>query len=327
MKKLFALIAILGLAVGVSFGQSLEGFQEAFEDFAANMAGSLALNSAIGSNWSDAYIGGFPHFGVGLSVGAAFTGADNADELFAAMGASLPSELESLGVPIPAAGATFKIGLPILPIDIGLKAGLIPQSVGDSIRSATGASIDYKNVGIQIRYAVLKQNIVMPNVSIGVAYNYQKASVIAPTGISGQSFTVETDQGSTNVSVSDPDLSLDWSSNTVDFTIQASKQFLFFIPYVGLGYTVGKSSVEGGLNATVGTDYAGGVDALNSYFAANGGPTISDQGFTYSADATDPVFRIYGGFSLRILIDLDTQVMYVPASKAFAASLTTRFQL
>jgi hypothetical protein len=333
MRKIIVAVAILGLVAGAAFGQTLEGFQTAFENFSGDMASSLALNSVTGSNWSDAYIGGFPHFGVGLAVGAAFASPESASTLFDAMGATLPAELESLGVPIPAAGATLKIGLPFLPMDIGLKAGYIPPSVGDKLLSATGVAAEYTNAGIQLRYAVIKQNILLPNISIGASYNYQKGSVKASTGIGSQSFTVTTDEGTdaTTVSVSNPDLALAWVSNTFDFTIQASKRILFLIPYVGAGYTIGTSSVDGGVSATVNTTYDGsygfGIDGLNNFFAANGGPVISDQGFTYSASANAPIFRVYGGLSLRILIDLDAQVMYVPATKALGGSVTTRIQL
>jgi hypothetical protein len=38
----------------------------------------MAAESSLGNNWSDAYVGGFPHFGIGLvlndgKLGLAFT--------------------------------------------------------------------------------------------------------------------------------------------------------------------------------------------------------------------------------------------------------------
>jgi hypothetical protein len=328
MRKFIAIAAVILLAVSGAFAQvNLSDFQSAFEGFAADMAGTLAVNSTIGSNWSDAYIGGFPHFGVGATVGAAFASADSAKTLFEATGGSLPSEFDKLGVPIPAAVLTAKIGIPFLPIDVGVKGGFIPPSVGEALNKSSGMTVDYKNFGIQARYAIIKQNIALPNVSVGVAYNYQAGSIKAPSGIGSQTFNVATDQGATTISASDPKVSLDWTSNIFDFTLQVSKKFLFIIPYAGAGLSVGKSTVEGGVASAVTTSYTGGVDALNSWFEANGGPSIEDQGFTYSAEATKPAFRLYGGFSLRILVDLDLQAMYVPATKSLGASATLRFQL
>lgn len=328
MKRSIIIVSILALLSVGAFAQvTLSDFQSSFEGFASDMVGTLAVNSTIGSNWSDAYIGGFPHFGAGIAVGAAFANADSAKALFSAMGGSLPSALDSLGIPIPAAVLTAKIGIPFLPIDVGVKGGYIPPSVGQAINASSGMSVDYTNIGIQVRYAVLKQNIVLPNISIGLSYNYQKGSITAPSGIGSQSFTTPTDQGTTTITASDPQISLAWSSNVFDVTLQVSKKLLFVIPYLGAGYTFGTSTVDGGIASTVTTDYPSGVEALNAYFASVGGPTISDQGFTYSTDATSPVFRVYGGLSLRILIDLDLQAMYVPATKSLGASATVRFQL
>jgi len=334
MRRSIILVSILALLSVGAFAQvTLSDFQSAFEGFASDMAGTLAVNSTIGSNWSDAYVGGFPHFGAGLAVGAAFANADSAKTLFSAMGGSLPSALDSLGIPIPAAVLTAKIGIPFLPIDVGIKGGYIPPTVGKAINASSGMSVDYTNIGIQVRYAVLKQTVVLPNISIGLSYNYQKGSITAPSGIGSQSFTTPTDQGATTITASDPQISLAWSSNVFDVTLQVSKKLLFVIPYLGAGYTFGTSTVDGGVLSTLHADgytsgtYGNGIEGLNNFFAANGGPTISDQGFTYTTEASTPVFRVYGGLSIRILIDLDLQAMYVPATKSLGASATLRFQL
>jgi hypothetical protein len=333
MKKSLAIAAVVSLAASGAFAQvDLSDFQSAFEGFAGDMAGALAVNSTIGSNWSDAYIGKFPHFGVGATAGAAFASSASAKTLFEATGGTLPSELENLGIPIPAAVITAKIGIPFLPIDIGLKGGYIPEPVGKAINASSGMTVDYKNIGVQIRYAIVKQNVVLPNISIGAAYNYQEGNIVAPSGIGSQTFNVTTDQGPTTISATDPEVKLNWSSNIFDFTLQVSKQLLFIIPYAGVGYSIGTSKVDGGVSSTLGSTYASGtygngIAGLNSFFAANGGPTIGDQGFTYSADAKSPVFRVYGGLSLRILVDLDIQAMYVPATKALGGSATIRIQL
>ncbi len=334
--KRFIAIAIIALTfAGGIYSQTLEGFQTAFTAFTGDMAGSLAVNSTIGSNWSDAYIGKFPHFGVGVTVGAAFINADGVTPLINAMGASaLPPALKSLGIPMPAAVATLKIGIPFLPLDIGIKGGYIPPSLGDGLRSSTGASVNYTNVGIQLRYAIIRQNLLLPNLSVGASYNYMKGDITAPTAIGAKTFTVATDMGSTNINASDPALALGWTSNTFDFTTQVSKQFLFLVPYLGAGYTLGTSSVTGGVSSTMSAPgyssitYGSGISGLNSFFAANGGPNISDQGFSYTATANTPVLRVYGGLSFRIiLVDFDTQVMYAPFTKGLGFSATARVQL
>jgi hypothetical protein len=49
------------------------------------MALTLSYNATIGNNWSEAYIGSFPHFGVGASAGTTTVSAATLDELFASI--------------------------------------------------------------------------------------------------------------------------------------------------------------------------------------------------------------------------------------------------
>lgn len=335
MKRSVALVALALTAAASGYSQvSLSGFQTAFTTFAGDLAGSLALSSTIGSNWSDAYVGGFPHLGVGVTAGTAFVSADGATSLFDAISpGSLPSQLTSLGIPLPVAVGTFKIGIPFLPIDVGIKGGYIPPSVGASLLSSSGLSVNYENIGVQVRYALLKQNLILPNISIGAAYNYQKGTITKTlTGVPSQSFTVPSavSGGPYTLNVASPNLDLNWSSNTFDFTAQVSKLLLFLVPYVGAGLTVGTSSVTGGLDANTTTNYPGGVTALAAALASAGvavPSSMTDAGFAYTATANSPLFRVYGGVSFRIIVlDFDAQVMYVPVSKAFGASLTARVQ-
>jgi hypothetical protein len=184
------------------------------------------------------------------------------------------------------------------------------------------------DIGIKGGYLPTFAKSVLTSSGISAAYNYQKGSIGKSIG-SDKSFTVKTDQSSaTTITAGSPALAVGWESNSFDLTAQMSKKLLFFIPYGGLGCSFGKTSVTGGVTSAIGTDYSGGISGLKKYFAANGGPSIDSNGFTYTASETSPVFRVYGGFSLRILVvDLDAQAMYVPAAKSLGATLTARVQI
>ena len=284
------------------------------------MAGSLNMNSTVGDTWSTAYVGGFPHFGVGLTGGATFVDKATTEKLFSTLGQSVPSGLDAVGIPIPAAAATFKIGLPFIPLDIGLKAGLIPESVGSSLSNLYGVTADYKNVGLSLRYALLKEKLLIPAVSVGLSANYLEGSVKAPLG-SSQTFTGSNTDS--YVAYSSPKLDLEWVSKNVDITAQVSKKIIFFTPYAGAGLTLGTSKVKGGVLATVDNH----LDASDQAALEAQGYSFTDQGFTYATTNNSPTFRVYGGFSLDILLVLDCQVMYVPATKNLGASVTARIQL
>ncbi len=340
MKRcILVLAAISILAAGATAQVQLTDFQSAFQTFAEDMSGVLAANSTVGNVWSHAYVGGFPRFGAGLAVGANFVPADSAEPLFAASGASLPSELSNLGIPIPAAALSFKIGLPFLNMDVGVKGGLIPDSASAALAS-NGVEATFETMGVNIRYALLKDRLVIPAVSIGASWNYLKGSAQTGLGLPNQTFNYLVDTGGGPyddpyaITVSDPDVDLNWEANTFDFTLQVSKNLLIFTPYAGAGITIGTTSVNGGMAAAVDI-YRDGVlldpvadaDVINALEQA-AGITISDQGFLVSAESTAPTIRIYGGTSINILIlKLDLMASYVPATQALGAQVMARIQL
>ncbi len=334
MKKIALTALALALAASFAPAQSLSDFKSAFESFAGDMASSLALDASIGSNWSDAYVGGFPRFGVGFATGAAATGKGSAGPIFAALGQAVPSGLDGIGVPIPAAALTFKIGLPFLPADIGLTGGYIPPSVGSKLEGLTGVAIDYMNIGAQLRFALLKENLVLPDLSVGIGASYQQGGVEAPMGVGAQTLADQTIAGHAwRVTASDPRIALGWESTIVDATLQVSKNLLFVRPYLGAGCSFGKSGVTGGVSSQLGFSRDGSASTsaqLAADLASAGleAPEFDAEGYSYSVAATDPVLRVYGGVSLSILLlVLDAQAVYVPKTEALGASLTTRIQL
>jgi hypothetical protein len=329
VKKTVAAM-IIGLAATCAYSQVQIGdFKDAFKDFATDMAGSLAVASTIGSNWSDAYVGSFPHMGLGLTVGATTVSADSTSKLFSSMGADTPDGIDSVGIPIPVAVGTFKIGLPYIPMDLGFKLGFLPSSIAKSLMDSSGSSIKYLNWGLQARYALVKQGPgLKPNVSVGLAYNHVTGEITVPTGMDSQDYKFE---GTPYyISASEPKMDLSWKSNTIDLTAQVSKKFIIIVPYIGTGLTFGKSSVEGGIDSDITTNYPGGIDALKSYLGKYGisvPDELSSSGFSYTADESTPLLRFYGGMSFRLfIIDLDAQAIYVLKSKSFGASLTGRLQ-
>lgn len=332
MKRAILISMMVLAAAAGAWGQTLAEFQSGFTTFSADMASTLSYNATVGNNWSDAYIGGFPHFGVGLAAGMTAVPASSIEAFFLAMDVTMPDSLKTFGLPIPAAALSAKLGGPVLPFDVGLKAMVLPPSVA-SIMSASGVTADYSLIGGNIRFAVLKENILLPDVSIGAGYNRLTGSV-------GMDFPVETpsfiynDGSDHTIAATDPSMSLDWTTDSFDFTLQISKGFLFLRPYAGLGYSMGKSTVQGGLTSTVTYDGSpitqGQIEAINANLIAAGQATIdiSADGILFNAESTSPVLRVYGGLSFEILvIKLDTTVTYVPATKSLGASAMVRFQL
>ena len=71
MKRVLIVLAlIVTFAIGVS-ALDYDIFADAFQNFADDVASTLPATAGVaGLSWSPAYIGQFPHFGVGMSLGA-----------------------------------------------------------------------------------------------------------------------------------------------------------------------------------------------------------------------------------------------------------------
>lgn len=331
---------ILGVAAALALGATasaqvqLETFQDAFETFAGDMAGVLAVNSTIGNDWSTAYVGGFPRFGVGVAAGANFVPAASLEPLLQVTGTSLPAELEQYGLPIPAAAATFKIGLPLLRMDVGVKGGVIPEAASGAL-SGMGIDATYQVAGVSVRYAILRDRILIPAVSIGASWNYVKGSLAANMGIGDQSFGYTVSgagsyDGDYTINLTDPSMDLEWEANTFDFTLQVSKNLLIFTPYAGAGLTIGMATTSGGMASSVTVDKDGSPATSDQIAALEeaAGITISDQGFLVSASATAPTVRLYGGTSINLLVlRMDFMASYVPLTNALGAQVMARLQL
>lgn len=345
MKRLIVVALIVLAAVGAWAQTDLAQFQAGFQAFAEDMAKTLSYNATVGNNWSDAYIGQFPHFGAGVAVGATGVPVDSVEGLFTAMGITLPTEFQETGLPIPSAALAARIGGFVLPFDLGLKAMILPPEATGWLSSA-GVGADYKLFGGNVRIGLVKEGTLFPDVSLGAGYNRLTGSMLKTLDIASQEYMFDVDQDGTDdryLRVTSPDMELSWTTDSFDFTLQVSKKILFIRPFAGAGYSMGTSTVNGGMQAAMEYDQDGpgtsfdyvAIDAatltqLKTDLAAAGYDmsNVSVDGFMFAAEHADPVFRLYGGLSLELLfLALDLQAQYVPATKSFGANAMLRFQL
>ena len=336
MKRLALLLTVF-LAIPSAFAQApdLKSFQTGFTTFAEAVAPTLSYNATVGGAWSDAYIGGFPHLGAGIALGFTSVPLDDVKALLGTMQiTNVPQALETLGLPIPAMAVAAKLGGFFLPFDVGLKGMIVPEGAKSTLAAATGLQVDYLLFGGNIRYALIEEGLLLPDLSIGAGYKRLSGSVRMPLGIDAQSFTFATpDSVSHTLAVTKPDLELGWTTDSFDFTVQASKSILFIEPYLGLGLSIGNSAVKGGVRSAMTYDGAPVTDAqveqLKTDLAAAGiaMPDLSATGFLFGADSAAPVFRVYGGVSLSLfIIKLDLGATYVPQTGSLGGQVLTRIQ-
>lgn len=329
------LAVVLALAVAGPVAaqiENLDTFQDGFQEFSDSFANSLPMNATIGLNWSDAYIGQLlavpPNVGVGITTGVTTIPSRVFDTLIDDLNID-PSggidELTAFGVPVPGYAFDARVGGILLPFDVGLKFGTIPQaSIGD-------VEAEYTNIGADIRYAILDGGV-LPKLSVGVGYSYLSGRIATPLGL-GNTTIGEVpdpdDPGNTiTLELSDPDLEFEWEASVIDVKAQLSKRFLIIEPHVGLAASFGTATTDAGLSSSVTVNGATDPTLTADELGEIAGVDISDQGLIVSSDVSPFALRAFGGLSLNIVVlRLDLGLMYNINSGALGGTVGARVQL
>ena len=342
---LFAPVALIAQTTDIDFAD----LEADIQSFADGVASSLPLNASVGLNWSDAYIGQFPHFGVGLTVGASTIPFDAAEPLLVGLGltdlANNPdlAPLLQFGMPLPAYAIEARIGGLIIPFDVGIKVGIMPPdwSPGDAfpnVAALQNFELDYMNLGFDVRMPVVEERGFIPEISIGGGYNYLRAN-IGFAGILGGDLNIGTFPNPNpllpdyTISMADPTVNYEWSANVIDLKAQVSKGLLFFRPYAGLGASVGFGRAGSGFESELIGITAEEIALINEAAELLGSdaviPELSGTSFYLSAPMTGGwSFRAFGGVSINLLIvKLDINAMYDFIAGNYGATVGLRVQL
>ncbi len=340
MKKLVLATLILSLLALPAFSQftTLDDFKAGFKTFSDDMANVLPMNSAIGLNWSDPYIGQFlslpPSLGIGITTGVTtipYASIENVlEEAFDNSGNDIPDPVKDYGLPLPAIAFDARIGGFILPFDIGVKAGFIPKFVEGQIDE--DVELDYLLVGADIRYQVMKQRLILPEISVGAGYNYMKGSVafggildpitqIDLTGVPGFA-------PGDYLELTSPDFYIEWETHVVDLKAQASWKLLILQPSVGIGASHGSSTVTGGAKSTL--EFNGApIGPAEKQALADLGYDVDDASIGVSSDVTGWSYRVFAGLGINIMwiFRIDVGLQYNLNGDNFGATVGARLQL
>jgi hypothetical protein len=340
MKKILLCVAIICLGVTTAFSQQvpdLANYKNSIEDFSDDLAAVLPINSTLGLNWNDAYIGQIlgvpPHFGIGISSG--FTTVPYGplktilNDIAPGSSGNIPGFIKSMGIPIPAAVVEARVGGFILPFDVGLKVGFMNFKAGDDLDA------DYFLVGGDIRYCLLEQKIAIPKISIGIGYNYAKSNItlggtLEDTRIDTSANQTMSGLGVNSLTVTSPDFYLEWETKVIDLKAQASWNFIILEPSIGLGASYGMSRVSAGAESRL-YAYANGstTPITPQQIAALGGLgyDVNSAGIGYTNNVNSMSYRIFGGLGVKILlVRLDLGLMYGLNTGSWGANLGARVQ-
>ena len=325
------LAVVLTAGVSAQIDTNVDDMKSAFGDFSGDVAQSLPYAATIGGSWSDAKVMNFPHFGAGLSLGMITLPSDAFTTLADKLGTSFGDIAnKDLGVPLPGYTIDGRVGLPIVPFDVGAKFGYMHPALGEAFESATGAKADYLLAGVDIRYPVIKQKLLIPSVAVSAGVNYLRGGVeITPDTNSG---TIDLSQlqgygTGDEISFSDPTMRFNWQSTSLDFRAQASEKLLLFTFYGGGGYSYGISKAGGGILSTWTENTSNSKEQVKSDLQ-DAGYDISDKEITVLANANGGSFHAFAGMSVDLLfLRLDLKGKYNFLTQHLGAGLNARIQL
>ena len=268
------------------------------DDFSAGLNKTLP-NAATQQNvYSQAWIGKVypsapPHFAVGLEAGVSKLDLKPLKETAGAFGVDgLPGDFV-----YPTVTANFRVGGFYLPFDFGFSCMFMNFSNLKAV--SDGFGIKFFNIGGDIRYALLKGNGALPQISLGVGYYY----------IDGK---VSFDKDGFFAGIS-------YSTHTLFGQLQVSKTFSFFTPFVGFRGIFSKSQADWSWAVTdqrvvtaasyIGTEHSG-----------SGGASASWE------DSFIP--QIYGGFGLKFSgLAINLSASYDFRNSIWNGGLSLRFQM
>lgn len=339
MKKLVILLVLAFSLVMQTWAiTSVSEISKQIDTVASSVGSALPMASATGLNWSDAYIGSIigvpPHFGVGVTAGTAMIPLASITDMATTMGVSIPSWISGMpiGLPLPTYTVEARVGGLILPFDAGIKVGVIP---GDTKAFTGSFALDYLLVGGDIRYAILEENLVFPDLSLGLGFNYLKGGV-AFTASDITLGSVDIGTGTQNVVLANPKLALLYESSNVDVKLQVSKNLIVVTPYAGLAGNIAFNKVGAGMFATPKVGSTALTPSELAALAANfpglsGGDAVSatSEGIVALFQQNGQISaRVYGGVSVNIIVAyIDLNAMYNFMSNSMGASLGFRIQL
>jgi hypothetical protein len=344
MKKMLVVAILLAALTGAAWAQVIDFgvLETSFQGFADGVANSLPISASIGLNWSHAYIGQFPHFGVGVTVGGMFLPYETIEPIISELGVgtTVPQQLQTYGIPFPTIAAGARLGGFGLPFDMGFKFAIIPEEAKELF--SPDITADFFLIGGDVRLPVVKGKGLIPTLSIGGGYTFIRGRIGITDVSSTETINITdmmtgagvTGPGMDTLVFTDPDLVFTWDTHTIEAKAQASWNALIFTPSIGIGAAYGISNAGGGLSSTM-EYYEDGsaiptsdLTNLQTAFAYYGYPTPSASGFEVVSDANGWSFWVFGGTAINLFfVKIDLSAMYNFLNGDYGGSVNVRVQL
>jgi opacity protein-like surface antigen len=317
-KPILILLVILMLAASQVFALDIDfpTLQKDFEKFSEKMIDALPFYSTIGLNWSDAYIGSFPHFGIGLTAGTITIDEKTITSTLKSLGLQeSSSSLLSDKFLLPADSIDARIGIPVIPLDFGVKIGYLSPSWSESL-----LNVGIKNtlIGLDVRYVIINSKVFPMRLSVGFGFNYLNGG-ISKTFSDNINFKGNS-IGLDDFTAKDPTVDFLWSTNTFELKAQASFPYKIVTPYAGAGVSYSWSKVSYKISAS---EPFIEEDKMRKFVTE-----VSKGSFETITKDKRLNTRVFGGISINLAyVRLDLTGMYEFIGGNYGATLGIRFQM
>ena len=275
------------IAQGLYDGTLQKTIDGGLSDFAEELGFSVPQTAVQQNVYAEAFIGTIfpsvpPHFSFGVNAGLTHLNTEG-----------LASAADALGIDgvdtsyyFPVFNADIRIGGIVLPFDIGVSFMKLDVSSLDSMSADFTA--DFFTFAVDARYAILKDGVVSPALSIGVGYSINRGSFGAASDYA--------------------DVAIDYDVQTLYAQLQLSKTLN--IPVVKIGFTpfIGIRGVLSNYSNDWSWKLKGsGVEQVTDFLKSAGlspVPATSGKGTAsgHFGEFADIQPQIYGGLGFNLVV-------------------------
>ena len=259
-----------------------ETINSGMDDFADELGFAIPQSAVQQNVYAEAFIGNIfpgipPHFAVGINAG--LTHLDTSGLASAASALKIDGVNDSYYFPV--FNADVRVGGVFLPFDVGLSFMMLDVSSLNSMDSSANFTAEFFTFAVDARYALLKDGLVTPAISVGLGYSINKGS-----------FGASSDYA---------EASVDYDVQTLYAQVQVSKTLN--IPVVKIGFTpfIGLR----GVLKSYSNDWAWKItesSVVNAATLANVATSGSGTASGDFGDFSDIQPQIYGGLGFNFAV-------------------------
>lgn len=248
------------------------------------------------------------HFGLGINPGLATLDLTSLIQVANALDidvSDVTSNLKDNKFIFPTLAFDARIGGIVLPFDVGISFCKINTADFESIVDFGPLAADFYTFGIDGRYALINGHGIFPKVSVGAGYTITKGS-----------FQINDDTAKAF---------LDFKSQTMYLSAQASIKLLFVTPFVGARVFTSATSVDWGVKDI---DWNGIYGSSNADLSTQAASVLLPKHFEGGAstkmfDSINP--QLFGGVGIDLFVlSLTTGVSYDIKDDILGATVNLR---